>query len=209
MFKPTSGGPMTVEPPTLGFSAALIACIEYAVCRCWKGGGFDMDKSWDKFEDKVRGLAQHIWGKPCLPTKIGGVNIDGAIAIDSEVSIHIEITEDRTLAKVRTDITKLITAKADSYSRGVLAKSFCVVNGPITNSMKEAGASHHIQVLSISEFSRLFFDFDPYSVARQSAPFGSSVDPLTGESDETAYVPVRYTIDGRVSDVTLMKLLDG
>ena len=34
------------------------------------------------------------------------------------------------------------------------------------------------------------------------SPFGSSVNPLTGASDDTEYVHVKYLIDGRKGEIT-------
>lgn len=161
-----------------------------------------MTKSWATFEERVRDLAQYIWGIPCVPTRVGGVNLDGVAKVDAEVAMFVEMTEDRTLGKVRADVNKLITAKAAAFVEGVIARCFCVVNGPVTQGMIDAGAPHHIRVLSVDQFSRMFFDFGAYQVARQGAPFGSSVNPLTGESDITAYVPVNYIVEGRKDEAT-------
>jgi energy-coupling factor transporter ATP-binding protein EcfA2 len=68
--------------------------------------------------------------------------------------------------------------------------------------MVEAGQPHHIKVLSVEQFTKLFFDFNQYKIAREKAPFGSSINPLTGEIDATEYVQVRYTVDGRKDDAT-------
>ena len=74
--------------------------------------------------------------------------------------------------------------------------------------MREAARPHHIQVVSIDEFTKQFFAFDEYREVRLRAPFGSAVDPLTGESDQTEYVRVRYIVDGRKKDVTSAELAD-
>lgn len=112
------------------------------------------------------------------------------------------MTEERTLQKVRSDIIKLQTAKSAAFASGVMARCWCVVNGPVTTAMENAGKPHHIHVVSISQFTKLFFDFESYRVARQSTTFGSSVNPITGQPDPTDYVPVRYNVNGRRTDVT-------
>jgi hypothetical protein len=167
-----------------------------------------MTPKWATFEARVREIAQHIWGRPCKPRRIGGVNIDGAVTLGPEIINLIEITEERSLGKVREDIVKLQTAKAAALTEGRLARCFCVVNGQITDAMREAATPHHIQVLSIDEFTKQFFAFDDYHSVRMRAPFGSAVDPLTGESDQTEYVSVRYLVDGRKNDVTSEELAD-
>jgi hypothetical protein len=159
-------------------------------------------KSGANFETRVRHIAEYIWGRKCISLKIGGVQVDGVLSIDPEISIFVEMTEERTLQKVREDISKLQIAKAAAFSTGNLARCFCVIDGTVTNAMKEAGKPLHIRVLSVDDFTKLFFDFEPYHSARTIAPFGSSVNPLTGASDDTEYVQVRYLVDGRKGEIT-------
>ena len=156
---------------------------------------------WAQFEDRVRETARYIWKRPCLPKRVGGVNLDGVVRIDPEIEIFLEITENRTLSKVREDVVKLQTAKSAAFHDGVMARCLCVVNGAITPAMKEAGEPHNIRVLSIDDFSQMFFDFEEYKVARIRAPFGSAINPLTGEIDKTDYVRVNYLADGHKKEV--------
>ena len=157
---------------------------------------------WANFEQRVREIASHLWGLPCEPKRIGGVNIDGVSVLDKEIYHLVEMTEERNLGKVREDIVKLQTAKNAAFANGVLARCFCVINGAPTQAMKEAGEAVNIRVLSIDEFTRLFFDFESYRVPRASAPFGSSINPITGAADDTEYVPVRYLVEGRKSSAS-------
>ena len=76
---------------------------------------------WQSFEDRVRETAQHIWGRPCHPRRVGGVNLDGHLKLADEWEIFVEMTENRTLAKVREDVTKLITARMAAFTKGVSA----------------------------------------------------------------------------------------
>lgn len=154
-------------------------------------------KTWVDFEDRVRDVASHIWGRPCEPRHIGGVDVDGVTQLEPELYNLIEITEEKSLGKVRQDIIKLQTAKANLYAKGILARCHCIVNGNITNSMKEAGEAAHVRVLSFDDFSKQFFDFDRYRAARIGAPFGSAVNPLTGVLDDTPYVSVSYVAEKR------------
>lgn len=161
-----------------------------------------MTKTWATFEDRVRDLAQYLWGVPCQPLRVGGVNVDGVSRLDDEVSMFVEMTEEKSLGKVRADIVKLQTAKAAATAAGHVARCFCVVNGEPTQAMVDAGTPHHIRVMSVEKFTKQFFDFPQYSTARLGAPFGSSINPLTGEIDPTEYVSVRYTVDGRKDDAS-------
>jgi hypothetical protein len=70
-----------------------------------------MAMTWQTFEERVRTLAQYIWGKPCAARRLGGVNIDGFVQIEPGTIVLIEITEERDLGKIRGDVNKLITAK--------------------------------------------------------------------------------------------------
>jgi hypothetical protein len=152
-----------------------------------------MKKSWATFEDKVRDIASLIWGGRPSPENVGGVAVDAVLHLDPQLSVLIEITEERQLGKVRDDVTKLVTAQNALYAKRIIARSYCVVNSDtLTDGMINAGKSANIKVLTISEFSKLFFDFGSYKIVRQNAPFGSAVNPLTGEKDDTDYVPVRY-----------------
>ncbi|WP_156332618.1 NACHT domain-containing protein [Rhodopseudomonas sp. AAP120] len=159
-----------------------------------------MKKQWASFEDRVRDIASHIWGRPCTPKRVGGVNLDGVVVLDSEIHCFIEMTENRTIAKVREDVIKLQTAKNSAFGKGILARCFCVINGTPTPGMVDAGVEQNIRVLSIDDFTKMFFDFSSYRVARDASTFGSAVNPLTGLSDETKYVPVRYLVEGRKTD---------
>ncbi|MER8397494.1 hypothetical protein [Mesorhizobium sp. M1348] len=147
-------------------------------------------------------MASLIWSRPCTPQRVGGVNIDGVTILKAELQCFVEITEEKSLSKVREDVIKLHTAKNTMFSKGVMARCFCIVNGNITPAMRDAGREQHIHVLSFDEFSKQFFDFDSYSSIRMSAPFGSSINPLTGETDDTKYVPVRYSVDGKKGDIS-------
>jgi energy-coupling factor transporter ATP-binding protein EcfA2 len=160
-------------------------------------------KSWVTFQDRVRDIAQYVFGPSCLPTRIGGVDIDGAITLEDGQAVLIEMTEERNLGKVRNDVVKLVTAKNALFQLGVLTRSYCVIDGPVTEAMKGAGADHFIKVLSITEFSALFFDYNAYRTARLKAPFGSAVNQATGEQDNTDYVKVRYEVEGHKHEVSV------
>lgn len=165
-------------------------------------------QEWASFEERVRAIASHIWNRPCKPGRVGGVNVDGISKLDSEVHCYVEITTERDLSKVREDIIKLSTAKSAAFHEGVMARCFCVVNGEITQAMKEAAAPNKIHVLSLSDFSRQFFDFNSYLHARLNSTFGSAINPLTGLADDTKYVPVRYNVEGKKSDISSSDVAD-
>jgi hypothetical protein len=161
-----------------------------------------MALSWASFEDKIRAVASHIYNGNCVPMNVGGVDIDGVILLSEDVQIFIEMTERRDLDKVREDVNKLNLARSaylatnHSYPR-----CFCVVNGPVTRAMKEAGAPLRINVMSFDEFANIFFDFEKYKHARSRAAFSSAVNPFTGAKDEREYIPVGYRVDSSTREI--------
>jgi hypothetical protein len=162
-----------------------------------------MGKSWTGFEDRVRDFASYIWGHECKPAHIGGVDIDGVISLDTDLSIFIEITERKDLAKVREDVIKLKTAKNALLSTtGAFARCYCVINGGVTQAMVEAGAPDQIKILFFDNFSKIFFDFGSYRTARENTSFGSAVKPLTGETDDNAFINVKYRIDNSSKELS-------
>ncbi len=59
----------------------------------------------------------------------------------------------------------------------------------------ETGKSLKVKVFDVDSFSRIFFDFLSYRVARERTPFGSSVNPFDGTIDKNAYIYVKYVAD--------------
>lgn len=171
--------------------------------------GMRVKKTWATFEDSVREYASAIWGKPCLPLHIGGVDLDGAMEVDSDIRVFVEMTERRELAKVREDVNKLLVARAAlQQETGAYARCYCIVNGPVTNGMVEAGAPHSIKVLSFENFSKIFFDFESYKIRREKTAFGSAVNPLTGARDEGIYIPVKYIVDSTKAEIGIDKIAE-
>ena len=168
-----------------------------------------MKASWATFEEKVRNVAQLIWGKTANPEHIGGVDVDAVLHLDPQLTVLIEITKERTLGKVREDVAKLVTAQNALQARRIIARSYCVLDADdLTNGMVEAGKDNSITVLTFASFVKHFFDFPQYNFARLNAPFGSAVNPLTGEKDDTDYVPVRYRLDGRSAEYGTEEIAD-
>lgn len=161
-----------------------------------------MTQSWSTFEQKVRAVASHVWSGDCRSAHIGGVDVDGVMILADDAQIFIEITEERSLNKVREDILKLRTAR-DAYflEKQTLPRCYCVVNGNITQSMTEAGKPYNIKVLSFDDFSNIFFNFEKYRQARDQVAFGSAVNPLTGAKDSREYINVTYLIDGSNKEI--------
>ena len=162
-----------------------------------------VSSDWKNCEDRVKEVATLIWDRPCTAGQAAGVDVDGVVVLRSDAVVYIEMTQRRDLNKVREDVTKLITAKLTAAGKGVFASTFCVIEGEPTTGMKDAGQAHNVNVLSFDSFQRLFFDFDAYRLARVLSPFGSAVDPLTGQRDDTAYTRVKYSLEKSGRDYSI------
>lgn len=151
-----------------------------------------MNKSWRQLEDYVRSLAELRWKKVCAPEHLSGVDFDGVIRVDSGEYVLIEITKERNLEKVRSDIHKLNMFRISQAAQGIVCKCFVIIEDTPTDSMREAGFSNHIKVCSVNEFEKEFYDFEHYNSYRKKYPFGSAVDSQTGENDSRKYIEVNY-----------------
>jgi hypothetical protein len=168
-----------------------------------------MRASWADLEARVKGLAGYIWNRDAHPDRIGGVNIDCVIKIREDNFVLIEITEERALGKVRDDVTKLVTARGALYHTSqAYAQCFCVIGSRPTQAMVDAGKEQKVTVLSVDRLQQRFFDFESYKVARQRKHFGSAVNPITGEKDETAYTPVTYLRQDTDEDISITTIVD-
>lgn len=148
--------------------------------------------SWQKFENKVKTLASFIHNSDAQKENINGVDFDCVIKKEADYWIIVEVTENETLEKVRTDIAKFASCKVFLFSQDVYAKFYLVLKSEPTNSMKTTAQGAKIDVLSYESFSKEFFDINSYRYARNQKPFGSSVNPFSGEPDTHSYTPVHY-----------------
>lgn len=149
-------------------------------------------KTWQNLEDYVRSLAELRWKKVCTPRHIAGVDFDAVIEINSDEMVLIEITKEKSLEKVRTDISKINQVKLIYASKGIFCRGFIILEQEPTNSMRESGKENHIKVYSVQEFEKEFYDFQNYDFHRKKYPFGSAVNSQTGENDSRAYIEVNY-----------------
>ncbi|WP_338331019.1 hypothetical protein, partial [Xanthomonas citri] len=150
-----------------------------------------MAQSWKKLEDQVRAIASLRWNAPCRPEHIDGVDFDGVVRLPDEI-ILIEVTEESNLGKVRDDLNKILPIRMSLLMSGVVCRAYIVMSQEPTNSMKEVGVKQHIQVLSVTDFERAFFDFASYYRLRVDQQFGSAIDSKTGKNDPHSFVQVRY-----------------
>lgn len=169
-----------------------------------------MGKSWQVLEDHVRQLASLIWHRDAKPEQIAGVNVDCVLKVSADRYILIEITERRDLDKVREDVNKLDTARGQLFHTDAIAsKCICVVGAPnITTGMVDAGKERKIDVMSLTRFERMFFDYTTYYNIRSKRQFGSSFNSLTGTIDDRQYTPVSYLYKGTSKELRINDICD-
>lgn len=151
-------------------------------------------KSWKELEESVKQYAEYIWNRTATSDRIAGVNFDCILELSSIEKVIIEITENNALDKIRSDITKIQTVRMQMMTKNIMIRPFIVCDFPPTQGMKDAGKENYIEVISFTDFKKMFFDFPTYKNIRSNKQFGSAVDPITGESDQSAYAPVGYEL---------------
>lgn len=158
-----------------------------------------MGKSWKKLEDHVRAIAELRWSAPCAPEHLDGADFDGVVHVSRDEIVILECTEERNLDKVRADINKILPVRQRLAFTGIICRCFVVLADEPTLSMRETGEKNYITVCSVTDFEKHLFDFSAYSNLREMRPFGSAVDPDTGETDDRKFIPVGYfdNISGR------------
>ena len=151
-----------------------------------------MKLRWETFEDQVRDIAAHVYGRACSPRRLAGSNIDGVIDVDLDTLILLEITTDHTVAKVRGDVVKLSNVRNALYLEGKFARCLVVTQKAPTQGMLDGAATNNTQIMSINELAAQFFEYERYRIARLGYAFGSAVSPESGSIDKTRYIPVPY-----------------
>ncbi len=152
-----------------------------------------MTATWKELENFVRSIAALRYGQPCNAEHVNGVDVDGVIHLGIDEKVLVEITENITLEKVRSDIIKISSVRMGYLATGVSCKAFVVMDGQPTPKMVEQGSASRVSVLSVSQFANEFFKYDAYVNLRASQPFGSAVDSETGENDKRQYVGVEFS----------------
>ena len=152
---------------------------------------------WKKLEARVRTLAQLIWSSPAESSTIHGVQFDCVVKLEADRWIVLEVTKSNRLEKLRNDLAKISPVRTALLSKGIYVKCYFITETQPTDSIITTAKANHIIALSVDQFEKLFIDYDSYQHIRKSKPFGSAVDPLSGEKDTLPYIPVDYTeVDG-------------
>lgn len=160
-------------------------------------------KSWSSLEDYVRQICSLRWNAEARAENIAGIDIDCVVKLRPDYYIIVEITENDTLSKVREDINRLQMIKTHLFQDGIYAKCYCVIAGNVTSSMIQSGVALKIDVLDLEKFENEFFNFSRYKHVRSSRAFGSCVNVITGQSEDSKYVSVKYKVkhNGKLSEI--------
>lgn len=148
--------------------------------------------SWKTLEENVKLISSYIWSCNSVKETIKGINYDCVLKPKTDHWVIIEITEEMTLDKVRTDIAKFSSTRLSLISDGIYPECFLVMKDEPTNSMQETGTQNKVKVLSYTSFSNQFINYKSYYHIRSTKIFGSSVNPISGEPDNIKYTPVFY-----------------
>lgn len=147
---------------------------------------------WKELEQRIRRIASYRWNCNATTETIAGVKCDCVLKPQQDEWIVVEITEESSITKVRTDIAKLWTVKNALLQGGIFAKCYFVMKETPTDSMRAAGKEQHVQVRSAEEFQNEFFDYSSYVFIRKEKQFGSLINIETGEPEKNTYVDVFY-----------------
>ncbi|MBN7770960.1 hypothetical protein KUV44_06715 [Marinobacter daepoensis] len=168
--------------------------------------------SWKNLEEEVKQYAQYIWNRKAEPDRLAGINFDCVLTLSEIEKVIVEVTENRSLDKIRGDIARIQIIRTNMMAKNIMVRPYIVCDFQPTQGMKDAGKESYVEVLSFSDFRKIFFDFDTYKHVRSNATFGSAVDPITGENDEAVYTPVGYDILNSVeanAEEIAQRIIDG
>lgn len=167
--------------------------------------------SWQQVEDDIRKLAEAIWGVNALPEEVSGVKCDIVLKLKRDYWIIIEVSKNNSLAKVREDLAKFGVIKPALISKGIYTECYFVTSGDHP-SIQESGEGMNVDVHTLKSFANKFLGSELYINERLKYPFGSAVNPDSGEKDKSSYIPICY-IDEDNKKYTIIdicnKLLSG
>lgn len=92
---------------------------------------------WKNLEDTVRNIASYIWDVPAISKTIDEVQIDCVVELRNDYLCLIEVSQNNTLDKVRTDIAKLSALNFSLMGKGIYSEKYIVLSETPTNSMRK------------------------------------------------------------------------
>ncbi|NTV66455.1 MAG: hypothetical protein HGB06_02005 [Chlorobaculum sp.] len=157
---------------------------------------------WSQLEKVVRFVASHLYNRPANPENVSGVRCDCVLKIEQDSWVLIETTVEKSLAKLRTDLAKFAVIRPSLIAKNIYPKCYYITLDAPNQSLVESGKENYIEVMSIKEFGKKLFNYQDYQYLRLKKPFGSAVNPFSGEIDVTPYAQVTYSGD-KGEDYTL------
>lgn len=147
--------------------------------------------NWQEFEDNVRRIASSKWNAPAKPEEIAGVRCDAVVRVSPEEVVVIEITKEKSLSKLRTDLAKFASIRTALIPEGVVVRSY-FISAQDVSSLRDTGKAHKVEVLSVKDFREAFVGKESYENERERIEFGSALDPETNKGDASAFVETGY-----------------
>lgn len=157
------------------------------------------------FEAEVRRVAEAVWNLlpgQCQPMHYPNDpvvrEIDGMARL-RDVTHLLMVTTSTKLDKVREDCKKLQSAESIERTRAPAVSKWFISEVQLDAQHIEHARKQNVQVLTLAQFQRRFFDGARYLALRARSAFGSARDPVTDSISipDNAYVslPMRITID--------------
>jgi hypothetical protein len=154
-------------------------------------------KSWLGLEDEVRTIATMTWGTEFRSELVHGRQIDSYAQTGAGSAIAIEVTEVKKLDKIQSDLNKLVYVRnANFHDKFIQTECYCVTAYKPTIAMINVCRTYNIAIINIDEFRNKYIPADIYFEKRGKRPFGSAVDPESGEKDQKRYAPVSFLLQG-------------
>lgn len=148
--------------------------------------------TWQEFEQRIREIAQSRWNCTAHTETVASVKCDCVLKPSLDYWVFVEITQNHSIDKVRSDVAKLCSVKNMKMAEGVYCNCFIVMEKTPTDAMRGAGEGSKIKVMSAEEFQNEFFNYSNYVNIRKQKLFGSLINVETGEPESNTYIDVCY-----------------
>lgn len=155
---------------------------------------FDLESkmtTWQTLEEHVRKISEIVWCVNAKPETIAGVKCDCVLKIKPNYWVLIEISKESTLSKLRTDLAKFQIMQGALFSKRIFPECHFITPEHFP-SLYDSGRENDVSVYTPQEFYSKFLGANQYIFERRTRPFGSAVDPDSGETDKSSYVPISY-----------------
>lgn len=151
-----------------------------------------MDIKWASFPDQVRDIASRIYGQACEPATMKLVELDGLIEVGPDYYVAIICTTSSLRSEALPSLKSIAGFRKKMIQSGIFVKAFLVSQSALPADLISMAEAENITAATVNSFASLLIEYEIYRSARLKHPFGSAVDPKTGEIDAISYVPVLY-----------------